>query len=989
LNGEPNHCSAQCTGITQPYCGNSVIEAGEQCDSNVGIGQHQQCNPTSCQLENLTYCGDDAVQSPNDEGTGGPLNDGNEECDGSAGVGENQACTSECTLITLEFCGDDEKNGEEECDGSDGVGDHQQCTESCTLENLSYCGDGFVQTPNDGQTGGPLNDGNEECDGSAGVGPHQSCSLSCELNDLTFCGDGVAQNPNEEGTGGPLNDGNEQCDGEAGVGANESCTQQCTLEGVSFCGDGNIDQGESCDDGSLNGQPNHCNAQCSDITSPVCGNDVIEAGEQCDDDNTTNGDGCSSSCTTESLQCTGSGTYTVNSEFDQGSLINVTHTPSDQLQLSDQVNAFNFIWVAVSTKGTVVKIDTDTGAIVGEYKTSPSSQGNGDPSRTTVDKDGSVWLSNRSDVFNGHGSIIHIGLVENGQCEDRNGNGIIETSTAQNTILDWDDASGTRNVATADDECIVHYVELPNSRGTRHVSVDANNDVWAAGLSTRNFDLVKGGKWNVANSGTIIRSEPSVGYGGYGGLIDPSGVIWSANRLLRWDTANPLTGANGTNWTGYEHDSYGLCIDSQGNVWNTSLFGGVTRKFAPDGSLLGTFPHGFGTAQGCAVDGNDHVWVAHSLLGGSSVGHLLNDGTFIGNVPVGSGPTGVSVDANGKVWATNYYSKTVSRIDPTAGALGADLVTPIGAVDFTSVDLGGNPYNYSDMTGSTLSGKAESGTWTVVHDGVNGAFPWKNIDWNASVPSGGSLTVTVATSADGSTFGAPQSVADGQDLTSLSSRYLKVVVSFERGDEDASPVLFDLAVNRNCGGDEPPTTTPPEPTPPSGGGGGGGGGGFQSLLVFNEKNETVALPDSTVSWFTNVSATCVALYDDASHDNTGTPPAYGYDSQVPGITGNGTYHTATLTGLTTGVTYYWRPNCTATGSSQTALGQQLTIALAENPVVLGFEAPAQPEENVKVLGFEILPKTGGDLAGYYAGIFSVFGTILIGLYLGYRRSLLR
>jgi len=50
---------------------------------------------------------------------------------------------------------------------------------------------------------------------------------------------------------------------------------------------------------------------------------------------------------------------------------------------------FGFIWIAVSTKGTVVKIDTDTGQILGEYWTSPEGQPK-DPSRTTVDANGSV-----------------------------------------------------------------------------------------------------------------------------------------------------------------------------------------------------------------------------------------------------------------------------------------------------------------------------------------------------------------------------------------------------------------------------------------------------------------------------------------------------------------------------------------------------------------------------------------------------------------------
>jgi streptogramin lyase len=497
-------------------------------------------------------------------------------------------------------------------------------------------------------------------------------------------------------------------------------------------------------------------------------------------------------------------TYTLDTHFAEGTLVNVNYDDvPDQLQLDSEATPFNFIWVAVSSEGTVVKIDTNTGAVLGEYRTTPSSQGLGDPSRTTVDNDGSVWVANRIDVSNGFGTVVHIGLLENGQCEDRDGSGTIDTSTGLGNVLAWPDASGTRSVATADDECIVHYTQV-NSRGTRHVSVDANNDVWVGGLSLRNFDLVRGGRYDVPTSGTIIRSEASVGFGGYGGLIDGNGVIWSAQSLLRWDTVNPLSGPNGVNWTGYFHDSYGLCIDSSGNVWNTALFGNQIRKFAPDGTLIGTFGHGEDTAQGCVVDGNGHVWVAHSLLpfpvGSTTVGHLLNDGTFIGNVTVGSGPTGVAVDANGKIWATNFFSGTVSRIDPTDGPTGADGVTPVGLVDFTTGNLGGNLYNYSDMTGSTLTAPPTTGTWTVVHDSGEFDAPWSNVSWTSSEPAGSSITVTVASSNNaGGPFSLPETVTNGVDLSSTPpGQFLKVTVTFDRADGfGPSPVLFDITLLYN------------------------------------------------------------------------------------------------------------------------------------------------------------------------------------------------
>jgi hypothetical protein len=307
-------------------------------------------------------------------------------------------------------------------------------------------------------------------------------------------------------------------------------------------------------------------------------------------------------------------TYTLDADFDEGGLINVVHTPSDQLQLDNARTPLNFIWVAVSSKGTIVKIDTTTGAVLGEYRTAPQGQAT-DPSRTTVDNDGNVWVSNRAQsgfvaanaiapglppVNRNMGSIAKIGLVENGECVDRNGDGVITTSMAQNDIKGWSNAGSADTlggVSTADDECILHYTRV-NSYGARHISVTAANDVWISGTGNRNFDLVDGG------TGLIIQQESSVGFGGYGGLIDGNGVIWSAQPLLRWDTALPLTGPNGdpagtsigpnapaTNWAGQgAPNSYGLCINpNNGEVWNTRLTGSGIDRYAPDGTHLGYF----------------------------------------------------------------------------------------------------------------------------------------------------------------------------------------------------------------------------------------------------------------------------------------------------------------------------------------------------------------------------------------------------------------
>ncbi|MBU0636587.1 hypothetical protein KKE06_06185 [Candidatus Micrarchaeota archaeon] len=212
----------------------------EECDGTDGVGPHEACSQT-CELEDLTYCGDGIMQFPNEEGIGGPLNDGYEDCDGTDGVGPFQTCTVECELVDYTYCGDGiwqnpntwgnggpSGKGDEECDGTDNVGPHETCESDCTITYLTYCGDGITQLPNEEGTGGPYNDGYEDCDGTDNVGPHEVCESDCTVTDLTYCGDGIAQTPNDELLGGPVNDGFEECDDGNGV-PGDGC-YDCTLE---------------------------------------------------------------------------------------------------------------------------------------------------------------------------------------------------------------------------------------------------------------------------------------------------------------------------------------------------------------------------------------------------------------------------------------------------------------------------------------------------------------------------------------------------------------------------------------------------------------------------------------------------------------------------------------------------------------------------------------------------------------------------------------
>jgi hypothetical protein len=501
--------------------------------------------------------------------------------------------------------------------------------------------------------------------------------------------------------------------------------------------------------------------------------------------------------------------YTLDANFDQGTLVNVNHDApnSNQLQLNTESGTFPFIWIALSQRCTIAKINTDTGAILGEYRTISDGASCFESSRTTVAIDGSVWVGHR-----GPGGVNHVGLAELSQCVDRNGNGTIETSSGYGDVKAWPGSDS--NVANAQDECILHHVVPHNLSGfpdSRHMSIDAANNLWVG-------DWNSGGIFVKINgtTGAVTTAPKDLPCGGYGGLIDGNGVIWSAQgSLLRWDP-NAADGPGNPRCFSPGVSVYGLAVDSNGWVWSNE-FGSRVTKTSPDGlTTLGPFFNGSSTgSQGLAIDSGGDVWISSSLScgGGCTIGHLKNDGTFVGNVPTptGSGSTGIAVDAAGKIWAANRNSNTATRIDPDAGPLGCGGTgcgdgTRVGAVDLT-VDFPATPgrplpfpYNYSDMTGAQLfSNTAPQGSWTVTQDGGAAGTNWGQITWNTepqgSVPAGTALTVEARTADTEAGLGAQAYTAVSNGATfSLTGRFIQVRVTFEPDDDGNSPILSDIRI---------------------------------------------------------------------------------------------------------------------------------------------------------------------------------------------------
>lgn len=493
-------------------------------------------------------------------------------------------------------------------------------------------------------------------------------------------------------------------------------------------------------------------------------------------------------------------TYSNDSDFDQGTLINLEHdSTNNQLQLvNGSQSAFPYIWVPNSNQGTVSKVSTITGLELARYRTAPATSASAaSPSRTTIDLDGGCWVGNR-----GTGTVVKIALIGNGGFFDRNHNGIIETSRDLdgNGVID-----GAELLDWGTDECVLwEIVVIPGLEGAyrpgeytgsysgtpgpRGIAVDHDNNVWIGTYGTHRFYYVNG------TTGEILRNidVTSTGHSSYGAVIDQNGILWSSgssgNNILRLDPSN-----NTFTRINIGHTSYGIGLDRNNHLfvsgWTDSCFSRINiitgviewRKPAPYQS------------RGVVVTDDGDVWIANS--GPGTVTRYSNDGDFKATIIVGNVPTGVSVDNNGKVWVVDNEDEYIHRINPTLNQTDSNG-SIVNGVELSKRIIGGTHYGYSDMTGSVSSTiTTNRGIWTFTHDSGLVNIPWGIISWNGSEPTGTSIKVRVRSSHDQQNWSDLEEAVNGKILTMTPvGRYLQVETTLTRFLGSETPILYDLSV---------------------------------------------------------------------------------------------------------------------------------------------------------------------------------------------------
>jgi streptogramin lyase len=425
--------------------------------------------------------------------------------------------------------------------------------------------------------------------------------------------------------------------------------------------------------------------------------------------------------------------------------------PNDGLTLDedgalilDSTSVTNFhIWIANTGDGQVVKLDTRTYEELGRYYTGA------DPSRTSVNMTGDVYVGNRA-----AGSITKVSGRGDSTCPDTNGDGRITTSTGGGDILPW-----------GEDDCVLWRTELAGANRIRAVA--AQDDILEDG-TVRSYvwvgDYTLQRIWKLDGDTGAILLETEVPYGPYGFALDARGNLWVSTisaRLGRIDTrrcvdtascmvetctgeapAFPECAGSIKQIIPLPSANYGITVDFMQRVWMGG--GGAVKRYDPaaePGSRIVSVP---GTSsQGIGADAAGFIWAADQS--GAQIRRFDADDPLMHIAIPAIAPRGIGIDSDGKVWGINR----------TNSAPAATVVTPGATLDSYTVERAvgptlNSPYTYSDMTGLQLRLATNPFGWyRAIFEGCmteSMETEWDDVIWTGDVPEGTGLTLRARTS---------------------------------------------------------------------------------------------------------------------------------------------------------------------------------------------------------------------------------------------------
>lgn len=508
-------------------------------------------------------------------------------------------------------------------------------------------------------------------------------------------------------------------------------------------------------------------------------------------------------------------TYTLDADFDQGTLINLNHNApnNNQLQINKVGSTFPVMWIANGGEDTVSKIDTNTNKETARYRTwfGPAGQAGHvshlnnpfagpAPSRTAVDKDGNAYVANRWFQGDRQAWVLKI-LAEGGI--DRNGNGVIDTSAdtdnngsisaaEMKSMADTAPANNRIDVAELQDERIAWAVSVGGNNGLgRALCIGTDGHLWVGLFNAQQF-------WKISSvDGSVLAGPITVNWTPYGCLVDGDGTLWSASlsSFLGKITNTHLnpTGAvpNPYVVSRFTHSgqNYGIALGHD-RVFLGLVGGSSYVEFDPATNAF-IFPADLSfAATGISVDAAGDIVSGPYSSGGVTKFRWSIDQALNGNViwtrasQLPSETRGVIVDANNDIWQVSRTGNVVMKYKSDG--------TPLGVFP-----VGNHPYTYSDATGlSQLTQTDPTGTWTVIHDSGAGGTPWGKVNWNDLVPTGSSVEVQVrAADTEAALPGLAYQPVSKNVQFGATGRFIQIQTRLNASPAKESPILFDLTVS--------------------------------------------------------------------------------------------------------------------------------------------------------------------------------------------------
>jgi hypothetical protein len=482
----------------------------------------------------------------------------------------------------------------------------------------------------------------------------------------------------------------------------------------------------------------------------------------------------------------------------------------------------DFLWIPNVNESTLSKWDATTGTELARYRVGLASgecrgicchnNGCNMPSRTVVDGFGDAYVANRA--FGMQGTVTKI-AADRRDCVDRNGNGMIDTSTSATDVRPF-----------GQDECVLWTSNVgPVNATLRAIAIDRGDPMapqgypWVGSCPNSGTDPGQS-VWKLdPRTGAVIRTVGMPWGCSYGAVGLADGSVWFhryggfGGGLVRLDTTTNTTSGPFTNTTVGSRCTftYGITADANGRLWMSGIGCNAVVGYDPATNRWTEADIGATTGLGITVDPMNNVWTQLYPSGSQLIRIPAAAFTAGGTIPAamiariprpgaafGQG-SAIGADRANNIWITTSDGPPTSliRYEPSMSR-------------FTSFTGPNRVYTYTDFTGSVRRTVIGTGTYTQEYDTMCEAPVLSQLAWDSVTPMGTSLSFALQTAATAAGLGGavPTTVAiaprdaSPRDLTTTmvsNRRFVRLTVTFNPTTMPvASPVLRGLNLSWRC-----------------------------------------------------------------------------------------------------------------------------------------------------------------------------------------------